>query len=161
MEPAVDFAVHARGAPSRSAGTPQSSPARSALFPRKNVGMDDLSIRRPDLLNVLRLGTVRWWKEDKGYGRITADDGEVLFVHFSEVVLDGFRALEEGQRVSFVWRGSQVAHGRHAAEEVRVVGVSVSRNPTRKASSAIHEQATGERLDLRLEADATGLLAAR
>ena len=84
--------------------------------------MDDLSIRRPDLLDVLRLATVRWWKEDKGYGRITADDREVLFVHFSEVVMDGFRALEEGQRVSFVWRGRQVAHGRHSAEEVRVVG---------------------------------------
>jgi hypothetical protein len=37
---------------------------------------DDLGIRRPDLRHVRRLGTVRWWKEDKGYGRITADDGE-------------------------------------------------------------------------------------
>jgi len=44
---------------------------------------DDLSIRRPDLLDVLRLATVRWWNDDKGYGRIAADDGEVQFVSFA------------------------------------------------------------------------------
>jgi len=50
----------------------------------ENLGMDDLAIRRPDLRDILRLGTVRWWSEDKGYGRITADDGEVLFVSMKE-----------------------------------------------------------------------------
>ena len=56
-------------------------------------------------------------------GRITPDDGEVLFVHYSAIVTaEEYRALEEGQRVCFVWRGSQVAHGRHSAEEVRVIG---------------------------------------
>ena len=38
----------------------------------------DLDIRRPDLRGVRRSGVVRWFSDDKGYGRITADDGEVL-----------------------------------------------------------------------------------
>lgn len=68
-----------------------------------------------------RLGTVRWFKAEKGYGRITADDGEVLFVHFSGILGAGLRSLDEGDRVSFVWRGGAVAHGRHVAQDVRHV----------------------------------------
>ena len=82
--------------------------------------MSDLDIRRPDLLGVRRRGTVRWWKDEKGYGRITADDGEVLFAHFSALSMDGFRTLEEGQRVSFAWNGGIQDHGRHRAEDVRL-----------------------------------------
>ena len=81
---------------------------------------EDLDIRRPDLLGLRRLGTVRWWKDDKGYGRITADDGEVLWVHFSGLAVDGYRALQEGQRVSFVWNGGIQDHGRHRADDVRL-----------------------------------------
>lgn len=66
-----------------------------------------------------RLGTVRWFKDEKGYGRITADNGEVLFVHFSGIVADGYRMLEPGQRVSFVWHDGVQDHGRHRAEDVR------------------------------------------
>jgi cold shock protein len=80
---------------------------------------DDLEVRRPDLLDLTRTGTVRWFKEEKGYGRITADDGEVLFVHFAHIETEGYRTLTEGQRVEFVWRGGLVAHGRHQAESVR------------------------------------------
>jgi cold shock CspA family protein len=81
--------------------------------------MSDLDIRRPDLKDASRRGTVRWFKDEKGYGRITADDGEVLFVHFSGIVGEGFRSLDEGDRVSFTWRGGVVDHGRHVAENVR------------------------------------------
>jgi cold shock CspA family protein len=81
--------------------------------------MTDLDIRRPELKDVERVGTVRWYKDEKGYGRITADDGEVLFVHFSGIVGDGFRSLDEGDRVSFVWRGGVADHGRHVAENVK------------------------------------------
>jgi cold shock protein len=81
---------------------------------------EDLDIRRPELRGVRRSGTVRWFKDDKGYGRITADDGEVLFVHFSSIVADGYRALRSGQRVTFVWDGGIQDHGRHRAEDVRV-----------------------------------------
>ncbi len=65
----------------------------------------ELEVRRPELLDVERTGTVRWFKEEKGYGRITADDGEVLFVHFSDIVAEGYRMLVADQRVQFVWRG--------------------------------------------------------
>ena len=82
---------------------------------------DDLEIRRPDLLGIRRAGTVRWFKEEKGYGRITADDGEVLFVHFSDIVAIGYRSLRADQRVGFIWRGGIQDHGRHHAEDVRVI----------------------------------------
>jgi cold shock protein len=80
---------------------------------------DDLDIRRPELRGIRRSGTVRWFKEDKGYGRITADDGEVLFVHFSAIIGEGYRSLEPGQRVSFVWDGGIQDHARHRADDVR------------------------------------------
>jgi cold shock protein len=80
---------------------------------------DDLEIRRPELRDVRRFGTVRWYKDEKGYGRITADDGEVLWFHFSGIVGDGSRSAEAGQRVSFVWSGGIQDHGRHRAEHVR------------------------------------------
>src|SRR3954469_4228282 len=83
--------------------------------------MRDLDIRRDDLLGVQRTGTVRWFKEDKGYGRISADDGEVLFVHFTAVVSDGYRTLTEGPRVSFCWDGRMADHGPYAASDVRTV----------------------------------------
>jgi CspA family cold shock protein len=66
-------------------------------------------------------GTVRWWKEEKGYGRINGDDGYVYFCHFSFVVPDttGYRSLHQGQRVQFEWNGRVGANGRKAAENVR------------------------------------------
>jgi ribosome-associated protein YbcJ (S4-like RNA binding protein)/cold shock CspA family protein len=81
----------------------------------------DLDIRRPDLQGVRRTGTVRWYSDEKGYGRIAADDREVLFVHFSGIVREGYRSLEAGQRVSFVWDGGVQDHGRHVATDVQVV----------------------------------------
>jgi CspA family cold shock protein len=83
---------------------------------------DDLDIRRPELRGVRRTGTVRWYKDDKGYGRITADDGDVLFVHFSGIdqAGGGYRSLTEGQRVSFVWASGIQDRGRHRADQVRV-----------------------------------------
>lgn len=46
-------------------------------------------------------GTVKWFNSQKGYGFITQDGGNDLFVHFSAIQTDGFKKLEEGQRVEF------------------------------------------------------------
>ena len=47
-------------------------------------------------------GTVKWFDDDKGYGFITNDaNGEDVFVHFSAIQVDGFKTLEEGQKVTF------------------------------------------------------------
>ena len=46
-------------------------------------------------------GVVKWFNPEKGYGFISQNDGEDLFVHFSEIKMDGFKTLDEGQRVSF------------------------------------------------------------
>ncbi len=46
-------------------------------------------------------GTVKWFNESKGYGFITADEGKDVFVHFSAIQGEGFKTLNEGQKVSF------------------------------------------------------------
>jgi CspA family cold shock protein len=46
-------------------------------------------------------GTVKWFNGAKGYGFITREGGPDVFVHFSAIRGDGFRNLEEGQRVEF------------------------------------------------------------
>jgi len=46
-------------------------------------------------------GTVKWFNSEKGYGFITDDNGGDVFVHFSAIQKDGFKTLEEGQKVTF------------------------------------------------------------
>jgi CspA family cold shock protein len=46
-------------------------------------------------------GTVKWFNSAKGYGFIQRESGEDVFVHFSAIVGNGYRTLEEGARVSF------------------------------------------------------------
>ena len=46
-------------------------------------------------------GTVKWFNPEKGYGFISQKDGEDLFVHFSEIMMDGFKTLDEGAAVQF------------------------------------------------------------
>jgi len=47
------------------------------------------------------IGTVKWFNSGKGYGFLSREDGEDVFVHYSAIGAEGFRKLEEGQRVEF------------------------------------------------------------
>ncbi len=49
----------------------------------------------------MQKGTVKWFDAVKGYGFIAGDDGKDIFVHQSNILMNGFRALEVGQRVSY------------------------------------------------------------
>jgi cold shock protein len=46
-------------------------------------------------------GSVKWFNSEKGYGFITVDGGEDVFVHYSAIDMSGYRTLAEGQRVEF------------------------------------------------------------
>jgi CspA family cold shock protein len=46
-------------------------------------------------------GTVKWFKNEKGYGFITGEDGVDVFVHFSAIQGEGYKSLAEGQKVEF------------------------------------------------------------
>lgn len=63
-------------------------------------------------------GTVKWFNAEKGFGFITAGDGEDVFVHYSSIDMTGFRVLEEGQAVEFSMGTGQKGP---QAESVRVV----------------------------------------
>jgi CspA family cold shock protein len=61
-------------------------------------------------------GTVKWFNGEKGYGFITQDSGEAdVFVHFSAIQADGYRSLDENQRVEF-----DVAQGKKGLEAQNV-----------------------------------------
>ena len=64
-------------------------------------------------------GTVKWFSSEKGFGFITQTDGPDVFVHFSAIQGDGYRNLEENQKVEF-----DVTQGQKGpqASNVRVVG---------------------------------------
>ncbi|GAP16553.1 cold-shock protein [Levilinea saccharolytica] len=47
------------------------------------------------------IGTVKWFNNTKGFGFLSQDNGADVFVHFSAIQSDGYRSLEEGQKVEF------------------------------------------------------------
>ncbi len=61
-------------------------------------------------------GTVKWFSEEKGYGFISPDDGSAdVFVHYSAIDGDGFRSLDEGEKVSY-----EVTEGRKGLQAANV-----------------------------------------
>ena len=61
-------------------------------------------------------GTVKWFNNDKGYGFISMESGDDVFVHFSAIQVEGFKSLDEGQKVSF-----DVEEGDRGLQAVNVV----------------------------------------
>lgn len=64
-------------------------------------------------------GTVKWFNSSKGFGFISREGGDDVFVHFQAIVSDGYRSLQEGQKVEFI-----VTQGQKGpqAQEVKVIG---------------------------------------
>jgi len=59
-------------------------------------------------------GTVKWFNATKGYGFISREGGEDVFVHYSAIEMEGYRTLNEGQRVEFnVERGPKGLQASH------------------------------------------------
>ena len=61
-------------------------------------------------------GTVKWFNESKGFGFIEHEDGTDVFVHFSAIQGDGFKSLDEGQKVSL-----EVTNGPKGLQATNVV----------------------------------------
>ncbi|KUO60242.1 cold shock domain protein CspD [bacterium BRH_c32] len=65
-----------------------------------------------------KTGTIKWFNNSKGYGFISQEGGEDVFVHFQSIVGDGYRTLEEGQKVEF-----SITNGQKGlqASEVKII----------------------------------------
>jgi Cold shock proteins len=61
-------------------------------------------------------GTVKWFNAEKGYGFISVENGEDVFVHYSSIQGDGFKSLEEGQSVEF-----DITQGNRGAQASNVI----------------------------------------
>jgi len=64
-------------------------------------------------------GKVKWFNSEKGYGFIEAEDGKDVFVHFSALNMEGYKALEEGATVEF-----EVIEGEKGAQAANVTVVT-------------------------------------
>ncbi|MGX0081966.1 cold-shock protein [Staphylococcus hominis] len=63
-------------------------------------------------------GTVKWFNAEKGFGFIEREDGDDVFVHFSGITTDGYKTLEEGQKVEF-----DITEGQRGEQATNVVPV--------------------------------------
>jgi CspA family cold shock protein len=72
----------------QAAKTPKSAPKKAVNHSADNAGREE--------------GQVKWFNVSKGFGFITKDDGEEIFVHFRSIRGEGRRGLRDGQRVSFI-----------------------------------------------------------
>ena len=64
--------------------------------------------------NEMKQGTVKWFNTNKGFGFILSDESEDVFVHYTDILNDGFRNLSEGEKVTF--KVMKTAKGLRAVE---------------------------------------------
>ncbi len=64
-------------------------------------------------------GSVKWFDVRKGFGFMSDEDGVDWYVHFSNIIMDGFKKLRSGQKVSFI--ADEDGNGRSAAKEVTII----------------------------------------
>jgi CspA family cold shock protein len=69
--------------------------------------------------SIVSQGTVKWFNGSRGFGFITSDDGGDVFVHFRDIQGEGFKTLEEGERVEF-----EVAQGEKGPQAKMVTKVA-------------------------------------
>jgi CspA family cold shock protein len=63
--------------------------------------VDPLFSKEKSLMTERETGTVKWFNSEKGYGFIEREEGTDVFVHYSALSMEGFRTLEEGNKVEF------------------------------------------------------------
>ncbi|WP_339250069.1 cold shock domain-containing protein [Sporosarcina sp. FSL W8-0480] len=64
-------------------------------------------------------GKVKWFSNEKGYGFIETDNGEDVFVHYTGIMSEGFKTLDEGQTVSF-----EIIEGNRGPQAANVLSIS-------------------------------------
>lgn len=99
--------------PSETAEEPEASPSRS------QEGSHPLAGQHGER----RRGTVKWFNDRKGFGFITLDDGNEIFVHYSGIATEGYKTLKDGQEVEFVIEDTDKGP---QAGQVTVIGESLS-----------------------------------
>ena len=84
-------------------------------------------------------GTVKWFNAEKGFGFITTEEGEDVFVHFSAIQKDGFKTLEENEEVEF-----EVAETEKGLQAENVV--SVGDEGSRESADSLDNEEFGQTL---------------
>jgi CspA family cold shock protein len=77
------------------------TPATKRDLPEELLRWTQRISNKKESSNTMETGTVKWFNDAKGYGFISRQSGEDVFVHFSAIQAGGFRSLQEGQQVQF------------------------------------------------------------
>jgi CspA family cold shock protein len=77
------------------------TPASPRDLPAEVLRVSAQHLKKKEQSNTMETGTVKWFNDAKGYGFISRQNGEDVFVHFSAIQASGFRSLQEGQQVQF------------------------------------------------------------
>src|SRR3954449_3348242 len=76
-------------------------PVTRANLPSTFTDLTQRKFNKVGFRNKMEQGTVKWFNDAKGFGFISRQNGEDVFVHFSAIQSNGFRSLQEGQAVQF------------------------------------------------------------